>query len=845
MLVNKMKSIKIGWIIVPFLFLTIFMVMLGANPLQRETIAPSELMSNYRGWDQHEFVSVETHRERSDVLDVFLPQWIAMKKMIRAGDLSLWNPLPGGGQVGVLELTRGALTPAFILFSMVSADWLGIYLGGLSKLLVASLGTYLLIRRFSFGIPAAFIGGFAFAICGFNTAWFYWPQVSTSGWIPWLLWGTASWFLTHQPVWLIATASFTALLMVGGFPSVSVYGLYASALFVPFLVLSQKISVKNTFGICILWFAAVCCGLLFAAVPLLATVEMLGLSDLRYRVGGTPYRFPEDLSLFLLGAAHDNPRVEKTLYTGTIFLFLSMYTIYSILVDRSSKNNVRQMFLYYIATIFTLAMIAMFELVPGSVLVHLPAVGTSPWSRFSILAGFCIAILGACGLDLLWGKCRERKGFFGRQFSLAVLIGLGIIQVADQSVLFRKFNTVSHADDFFPRTSSIDFISRNIGEMQSVVADNSFLVSGSLGAYGVGEWFAHGFKSNSEKVVLNKLVNLPFKTATAATFDAHSINLESSFYSLLGIRYVIASDLGFKPLRAQPLGGHRALPPLPKNTLVQYIQLEESMTVDAVGIVLGTYGQPTAPAAVLLELIDEFDNILSTSFLQGLLIEDNQNAVFEFASSMVLQPGGYRLRLSLGDSTVLHNLTAWYSPVPRVGSDKVVVNDIASPGAMLYTLYVKDPLKASSTGWSRIKIAGENVQIFENLNVPVGGYFVNSLAVDFRWSSSVVTTRRVSPDHLVFDYSGAEDGFLIVPMRLYPGWKAYSGGSLIQYENLFNVMPAIPVRGKGTVQVDFKFEPDWIADGTKLMVLGIVILIAVFFWVIRFGRYFLLRSSIA
>lgn len=810
-------------LLVTLAFLLVHAFVLAANPFKGETIAPVALYQDYPGWVQHAFDSPPTHRERSDVLDAFLPQWLTLKRALRNGESGLWNPLPGLGRVGVPELTRGALTPSFLIFAIIEPDWLAYYFSGLAKLVLASLGMYLLLSRFV-GIPAAVFGGVAYALCGFNAAWFYWPHVSTAAWIPWLLWATVAWFQTRQPYWIPAVAVTTGLLMVGGFPAVSVYGLYASALMIPFLAAATWTSVRAAVLTGALWVAALLAGFLIAAIPLLATLEMLSYTELSHRAGGSPYRLPHDLARLLSPYVEGEPAVEKTLYTGMVALALACLAVLKLGIG-STKRSASWWFSLYALSLLLLALSLVFAVWPRDWLLALPGIGTSLWSRASVLVGLAIAILAAFGFEWLWRGLQKLKVMTLKVAALAVVTSIAVHQLLDQRTLFQNFNTVATKSDFNPGTPTLDFVTENLDGMQSVVADSSYMIGGTLGAYGLAEWFAHGFKTAEEKSLLARLVKDPFRTPTAAMFLGESIRLDDDFYARLGIRYVLSATYQWSAFRSQPLGGHAPLPPLPDNALSQLLRFEEAVQIDAVGILLATYGRRYAPGDVQLEVLDGTGREIASAVVPARAVRDNRNALFSFQESLYLQPGQYEFRLSLVGNVSPDPLTVWYAGEPQNFGDKVKINSQPAIGSMVYSLYAGN---TKPDGWVRSNVPGEVVQIYENLRAPKGPYFIESLDSRADWGEAGISYQRVKSELIEIEYEASAPGYLVIPMRLYPGWVAYVNGEVVSHSGYLDVMPAIPVYPGTPLAITYRFEPFWLRKGGWLMVLGLVFLLGIY-----------------
>lgn len=807
------------------LYLGLFIIVMGANPFYRETIAPVGLLKNYGGWASHDFLSPPSHPERGDILDSVIPQWIALKSLIRNGESGLWNPLPSIGKSGIAELTRGALTPFFLAFLLVKPHWLGFYFAGLIKLTLAALGTYLFLNLF-IRAEAAFCGGVLFALSGFNAAWFPWPQVATSAWIPWSLWACAGWFIYRSRMWIIANALITAALLLGGFPAVSAYGLYSVALLALFMTIRHSISVVDALRSISLWASTIIVGFMLCAIPLFALSEMLHLTDLSYRIGGTAYQFPQDL-LLLIDAFHDGlPRVERTLFVGGVSLILSLFAVGGLLIYRNMVERTRLLG-YYGLLLFVLSLVITYGVLPHRLLTAIPAIGTSPWSRFGIIVDLSIAILAAIGINdfLSWSHRLQSL----RKYRLVMGVFLLCIgfQLYSQAKLFRTFNSIAFASDFFPDTPALSAVSRTLKPMQNVVADNSYLIGGTLGAYGIAEWFAHDFKTNEEKNVLQRVVEAPFRTPTAATFAASSLRLNADLYARLGIRYVLQDSNFAKTVRKQShLPPFQPAPPLPKNKIAQVVRVDENISISSIGIMLATYHAPYSPADAVLEVIRDSGEIIAKSRLDKKKISDNKNAIFDLHDVIELIPGLYHLKLTLLEKPVKGNLTAWYTQTPNHEGDYLLFNNTPHPGALLYTLYGRTVEDYPSKEWKRHLKDNCAVVTYENLTVPSGAYWISGLEETAPWAEDHVKTIRTEASTVRVEYTGYEHGFIVVPMRFYPGWVAYVDGVEKQLQSYLGILPAIAVNGPASIQMVYR--PDWLGRGSVIMLAAILLLIVLY-----------------
>lgn len=507
-------------------------IIIGANPFHEETSAPMDLLSKFPGWSSHSFSENITHPERSDIVDCYIPKMIFLKNRIDDKKGLLWNSVVK--EPNLFNFSNNLLSLPNIIFLLFDQDWQGYYFYGLSKLVIAALGTFLFLRLY-LSTPSSLIGGAVFAFCGFNAAWFYWPQVTTSAWIPWVLWGTAGWFIYKERKWLICIILATINLILGGFPAVSAWGVETACLFVMFYLLTHRniSEIKKLF----FFLASILISFLFTAIPLLALKEQLDFIDIGYRAGGTPLQFPKDILLFFNAWFNGLPRVEKTYYCGKIiFLYAAtvpfFFAFSKLFRKRTGFLTVFAFFLFLCSILFA------FGLLPHTIIRTIPPFGNNPWSRFTVIADFSIAILGSIGIECVFQIINRFKNKKITVFAMLILIFIPAIrQFQEQQALFRTFNNIAVKKDFFPATPSINYVLSHITPSQSVIADNTFIVSGTLGNYAIPEQFAHGFKNNSEKKMLSQIA--PFTTKTAAFFDAKQIIFNAELFAKLGIKYVL------------------------------------------------------------------------------------------------------------------------------------------------------------------------------------------------------------------------------------------------------------------------------------------------------------------
>ena len=820
--ISSQRTKKYFFFIVILAYILLSALVIGANPFVGETSAPMDILGEYQGWSSHLFVPAHQHPSRSDILDALIPQWITLKEAIRGTGHGLWNPVTLNGIPGILDLSRSSFTPSFLAFLVTDEHWLGFYFAGLIKLVIAALGTYLFLRLF-LGPIAAFWGGAIFAYSGFNTAWFYWPQVSTSCWIPWLLWACAGWYLCRDKKWILLIIFTTTMLLLGGFPAITVYGLYSSILFAILFSWYKKIAFKNAIYIGGIILASISIAFLITSIPLLAFFDAMSLIDLGYRNGGTPFVFPRDLALLFNPYLNGTLGVEKTLYVGKIALSLSMASIFLCYKKKVSDKTLLLILFGFILLICSIAIA--FGVLPHNIIRIIPFVGHNPWNRLIVITELAVAILAAITFDYAIVRARQFKNKALKIIIMMVLLGGAGYQIYGQGVLFREFNNIAVKQDFFPSTPGIDYVRGNLKNVQSVVADKSFLISGTLGAYGIPEWFAHGFRTTNEKEILKQIVYEPFPGPTAARFSADDVKLDNDLFSKLGIRYVLVKAYNGQLIRSQLHGGHFAAPAMPKNSLAQIVLIKEPVSITSVGFVFATYRAKQAPSDVFLEVVNSMGDVLARAQIKAELIHDNESAVFDFGKSIELLPGSYELRIGLVDNEVNGKLTVWYTRNVKYEGDMVHINNERLPGALLYSFYNANYPPNLQNRWLFHNEIKDNISVVENMDTPSGAYFVQNLDANSTWSDTNIFTDRLNAENISVEYLGNNPGYIVLPIRWFSGWVAYLDGVKREPESYLGMLMAVKVNGSSKIK--FSYEPTYLGLGVGLTFLGFLIVLLI------------------
>jgi hypothetical protein len=779
-------------------FLGLAVIMLNANPFKGETVAPMDLLTAKAGWASLNLDIQSIHPERTDIIDARLPSWIYIKHQVRNGRIPLWSPTRAGGSPGAQLFSRSAFSPAFFFFCLFKDDALGYYVSHIVNILIGLCGIYLFLNLFVDSF-AAYFGSVVYTFCGFNAAWFFWAQFATSIWIPWLLYFGYHSLQTMQVRYLVALTLANVMLISGGFPTIAIFGYMALGMLMLsfYWKASRPLKLIPVEIVLVGFFLMV--SFLITAPMVYPLKEMLNFTGrMLERSGGTNYSLT-DLALFVKPYASNLPIVEKTLYVGLAPLGLSAISLFW----------VRRKFLaLYGLLLFAISITIAFSLIHPDLIRQIPTFNSNPWNRMTILAGLALACLSAIGLASIGKRIRVKALYY----VLAVLLIGG--QVIDLKILFNSFNSSVPGASFYARTPSITYIQKNIAPLQYVIADNNFQTSGTLSAYGINEWFSHNFRSKRERDLLSQLVTNPFRTPTMASFPSYQIVFNQPLMDEMNVRYVLSSNGTIRKqtriFRGEEVS--KPLSPLPKNDLGLSMSLEKTILFNTIELLMGTFHAPHAPADVILDLysgVDDAGRLIERVVTPKENVVDNRWAAFHFKNTRQLDPGNYYLKLSLSNDRVAGKLTAWAYATKDMADETLMKNE----SAHVYVNGHRRPYQLNMIFYQNVAIGPnwvphqfeKGITVYENKNVAGSAYWMPNLSPEAAINYAPVRILEYESDRMTLEYRGDSKGWVVIPMRNYPGWRAYVDGIRQSYSIFSSIMPAIPVTGHN--KIIFKYEP--------------------------------------
>ncbi|WP_431031420.1 hypothetical protein [Plantibacter sp. RU18] len=378
-----------------------------------------------------------------DTVDTVVPQTWAIVEMLRAGTSPAWNPWVGGGA----EL--GGL-PNSGLYSPLSAAWWVFPLSvapGVTKLLeiaTVTIGMSLFLRRLRLPDPTWALASLVFVSSGFMVSWTNWQHTRVAAVIPLLFWALDRAAVRRRLVDAVPVAIVVGVMLLGGFPAVTAYALYAGAAWAIFRAITTGRSVVGVLGAGAVCAAGVVLGVALCAwtmVPFAVNATSVLDFSVRAQTSTDSLHLMDLVSAFvpeIIGdvaiptAYGSGSPIERLSYVGIVAMLLIAARF---LLRRSSVALPGARF-----QIIALAVCVVLVYVGGPALAaaqELPVFSNNPIGRLRVMVGFFSATLAAAGFASLISAARPpcdvlelpaaRDALDGRQLTLRILTALAIL----------------------------------------------------------------------------------------------------------------------------------------------------------------------------------------------------------------------------------------------------------------------------------------------------------------------------------------------------------------------------------------------------------------------------------
>lgn len=325
------------------------------------------------------------------------------RRQLRARHLPSWTQYIGAGEPLLATQQNAALFPlswpAFVFPFWQSLEWIV-----LLKLLLAGLGTVVLLRRLGLRTPAALFGGLAFGLSLYMVDWVDHPHVNAYLLIPWALWAAdrLAWSASVGDASLLAL--FSGLALLGGQPESA---FLLTLIVVPWFFVRGP--TRRALG---LGAAAALTALALGALMLIPFAELAAHATGLARGGASQGGSRNLLLSFFMPELWGRPDkyeivggpstyFERTAYFGALPL---MFAVGGLVARRPRGAQ-----LYFaIAGLLALGLVVHVPLYTKLV-TGLPVFREVQLGRALAICAFCGAVLGAYGFDaLLAGERRTR-----------------------------------------------------------------------------------------------------------------------------------------------------------------------------------------------------------------------------------------------------------------------------------------------------------------------------------------------------------------------------------------------------------------------------------------------------
>ncbi|HYT10558.1 MAG TPA: hypothetical protein VEL73_07845, partial [Mycobacteriales bacterium] len=376
-----------------------------------------------------------------DTVDSVVPPVAEFRDRLWHGDFASWEPYTVGG-------TPLGAVPHLSLFSplglpyLLLPTWYAPAVGKLLELLAAIGGTLLFARRLGLSRAAGVLGGLVFASSGFLVTWTNWPHTKVAALVPALFWAVERLLQRRRPAGVALLGAVVASMLLGGFPAVTGWALYAAAAYAVVRLVGEHGSrLRAATTGAALTAAGVALGVGLAAVQVLPFLRQYAGIAGAFDRGQAPDRHlpswslltalvPDAFGTTLAGSPYFGPvnPVEVIAYAGVAAVLLAIAGVAARPVA-GVPGGVRG---YLAAALGTVTMLCWVGGPPLALVQELPIFSDNVVYRLRSLFGFFVAVLAALGYEALRrGVLREPASRWRRSVSAAVWVvaalGIGFV----------------------------------------------------------------------------------------------------------------------------------------------------------------------------------------------------------------------------------------------------------------------------------------------------------------------------------------------------------------------------------------------------------------------------------
>ncbi|MCG7950195.1 MAG: YfhO family protein [Candidatus Thiodiazotropha endolucinida] len=210
------------------------------------------------------------------------------------------------------------------------------------------------------------------------------------------------------------------------------------------------------------------------------------------------------------------------------------------------------------------------------------------------------------------------------------------------------------------------------------------------------------------------------------------------------------------------------------------------------------------------------------------LQRDSVEAYFRcrFPSQILLDKGSYELEVLVEGESASASLSAVVYPSNSPLLQLQVGNRLSERvlglrGYRRTNAYIYRKVLSGDNDSYIVRELEPGVVLVENRLVNGSAYFISSLSGISDAQYDQLRLKTYSDTSMQFEYIGDESGWVVIPVRMYPGWSCLVNGKKVEPALFNGVMPTVPVRGNS--RVDFIYSPTHYAVPAAVSILGVLL----------------------
>lgn len=385
---------------------------IGLPLLGLKVFAGTDLLGTRAPWSAAEPTGFAPHLPCvGDTVDAVIPQATEFHRRLFGGDVASWDPYGSGGSP-LSSVPSSALTSPLSLPYVLLPTWLAPAFVKLLELVVAIGGMFLFLRRVGVGRAGATLAGVVYGSSGFLVVWTNWQHTRVAAFLPALFWACERLVQRRRPADAALIAGVVACMLLGGFPAVTGYAVYAAA---PYLLVRLWIEHRRpgpVLGGAVLGGVGLLGGAALVAVQLLPFVSQLGQINVESRQQEVGAHFPAftlvtamvpDAFGTCVNGRYYGPAnpIEVIAFVGVTALILAIVGIAAGVAAGSGTTIARGVRGYLAAALVTVLVLGW---IGGPLLAaaqELPVFSNNFVGRIRVLLGFLVACLAGLGYDAL------------------------------------------------------------------------------------------------------------------------------------------------------------------------------------------------------------------------------------------------------------------------------------------------------------------------------------------------------------------------------------------------------------------------------------------------------------